>query len=65
MIGSTRKRDGRRMTDAEVEAADSHWIQIGATGSAKLLLALIKHHEMKRPLPASKGRKRKGAVMAD
>ena len=44
MIGSTRKRDGRRMTDAEVEAADWHWIQIGQTGSAKLLTLLVEHH---------------------
>jgi hypothetical protein len=54
MNGSSRKRDGRRLTDAEVESADEwHWVPIGAACD-KLLARLIEHHEKKTaPAPSS------------
>jgi hypothetical protein len=48
---STRKADGRNMTDEDVAAADAHWVQRCATASAKLLARLVKYHE-KPPVPA-------------
>jgi hypothetical protein len=52
-MSTSRKRDGRRLTDAEVEAADSwHWVSIGEA-CAKLLERLIEHHG-KQTTPAAK-----------
>jgi hypothetical protein len=53
-VNKTRKRDGRRMTDAEVEAADAwHWISIGQA-TVKLLERLIKHHSKEENAPRAK-----------
>jgi hypothetical protein len=53
-MSDSRKRDGRRLTDAEVEAAfEWHWVSI-ATACDKLLARLVKHHGTKTaPAPPS------------
>jgi hypothetical protein len=46
-MSTSRKRDGRNLTDAEVESADAwHWIS-AAEASARLLARLIEHHTNK------------------
>jgi hypothetical protein len=53
-VSDSRKRDGRKLTDAEVEAADAwHWVSIGEA-SAKLLARLQEHHGQVLAAPTEK-----------
>jgi hypothetical protein len=55
-MSNSRKRDGRYLTDAEVEAADEwHWTSIGEACD-RLLERLTKHHKRKRTQPPSRVR---------
>jgi hypothetical protein len=60
-MSTSRKRDGRRLTDAEVESADAwHWISIGVACD-RLLERLVKHHEKKTaPVAKQEPSKRSG-----
>jgi hypothetical protein len=44
---STRKSDGRSMSDAEVAEVDAYWAKRCANASAKLLVRLQKFHPKK------------------
>jgi hypothetical protein len=60
-MSNSRKRDGRRLTDAEVEAADKwHWNSIGEA-SAKLLARLIEHHTRENAARFERTASRSGA----
>lgn len=53
-MGNSRKRDGRKLTDLEVEAADRwHWVSIGEA-SAELLARLQEHHGSRLAVPTEK-----------
>ena len=57
---STRKSDGRHMSDEDVEAADEwHWVRVGEA-SAKLLARLERHHK-RETAPAAKQEPFKGS----
>jgi hypothetical protein len=54
-MSSSRKRDGRKLTDAEVEAADEwHWTSIGEACD-RLLARLQKFHKRKTDPAAKRG----------
>jgi hypothetical protein len=63
-MSASRKRDGRKLTDAEVEAADEwHWVSIGEA-TRKLLARLSEHHGTKNaagnePAASNQPQKRK------